>query len=423
MSLLTAYHDRSLAVLASDDRASVQAGNGKGWKALPGSFPKFTVCGLLLLGAVGRNDLTTRLMRGTERLVAEHSLGLREVRAQMPGILRMMWERRNSGLAAASDKLHVALLGFDSAENRIRSFVWLSDDHFEPVETTDRPEHVFFSLGAFQVEDERALVAFSDRIGREGSQKGAPWVAGQLRDAIDGLHRRYTTIGRPAFFAAIDRNGLVPLPAEFELPPARIVAVPDAPSIATAGRLYVGSIQTPRAGAPDTIGNEDGGSGAQSGMLNTLWFLQSNVATGGNGTITNAGNANDGDLTTFAQLSATGNGSTSNAAGFVLSAPPGITRRYTSATLKIRRAITANNLLPASGIAYQMAATLGSSTITTESAICGAGPVALSTLSFPLPLNANLSQASISFQILLFTGPTSGTITVKIYEAWLEIFE
>src|SRR5215472_13060124 len=38
------------------------------------------------------------------------------------------------------------------------------------------------------------------------------------------------------------------------------------------GFLFVGSIRTPVAGGPPTIGNNDGGAGAQVGMANKLYF-------------------------------------------------------------------------------------------------------------------------------------------------------
>jgi hypothetical protein len=54
-----------------------------------------------------------------------------------------------------------------------------------------------------------------------------------------------------------------------------------------AGRFFVGSITTPLAGAIDTIGNNDGGTGAQSGAtLAVLSTAQSPAGTGGYGSLT-----------------------------------------------------------------------------------------------------------------------------------------
>src|SRR5437879_3677024 len=73
------------------------------------------------------------------------------------------------------------------------------------------------------------------------------------------------------------------------------------------GRFYVGSITTPVAGGIDTVGNNDGGTGAQSGQL--YWLSPSLRADDSTDPISwyPAGNGEtDGDITTYANLQIAG---------------------------------------------------------------------------------------------------------------------
>lgn len=71
------------------------------------------------------------------------------------------------------------------------------------------------------------------------------------------------------------------------------------------GRIFVGSIRTPKDGAPDTVGNNDGGVAAQFGGE----AEHTAVAVTTSGTTSNPNNAIDGDWGTFGQAggSTTGN--------------------------------------------------------------------------------------------------------------------
>jgi hypothetical protein len=122
-------------------------------------------------------------------------------------------------------------------------------------------------------------------------------------------------------------------------------------AIEAAGRLFVGSIFTPPAGAPDTIGNGDGGSGAQSGIITQLSFQNiAFTATGtnpGQASVSNLSSANDGNFTDYATLSVAASGASAISIGNVKwSSPPPMNQRFSSVSVTIYYKITANNGAP-----------------------------------------------------------------------------
>lgn len=191
--------------------------------------------------------------------------------------------------------------------------------------------------------------------------------------------------------------------------------------------MFVGSILTPVTGAPDTAGNNDGGSGAQFGQTNVLMMsLNTQTVISGTGTFTNKDFVVDGDLTSFGELSVSGNG-TLNDAQFGLSGPPGLTRRYSAATLYVRAAIPTNNLTPAASspgpvlIAFYPG---GPSTGTVMLSVTqGGGPVALTTYSLALPQGINPSQVVVICQIVADAFRTAGQLTLDVYDARIEAIE
>src|SRR5215469_10110967 len=111
-------------------------------------------------------------------------------------------------------------------------------------------------------------------------------------------------------------------------------------ALAASGRFYIGSIRTPRAGAPPTIGAGDGGTGAQSGMLNVLNFSTVTQSAGAApNVVNNISNFCDGDIFSFASIVCT-------ATGLVEVSAKGAStqkRRFTSLTLKVLYSVTVNN--------------------------------------------------------------------------------
>ncbi len=75
-------------------------------------------------------------------------------------------------------------------------------------------------------------------------------------------------------------------------------------AIDATGRFFVGSIKVPASGAADTVGNNDGGSGAQWGQQVSHSPLT--AAFAGDGTTTNVDNGNDDDWGTFGEKDVVG---------------------------------------------------------------------------------------------------------------------
>jgi hypothetical protein len=192
-------------------------------------------------------------------------------------------------------------------------------------------------------------------------------------------------------------------------------------------RFFVGSIQTPRAGAPDTTGNNDGGNGSQGGMLNII-TPSSTAATvsNGNHTITNPNFALDGDMTSFANLSITTSGSGGDAIAFRCSAPPSILRHYSSVTVKVRMRCLTNNLTGGSQIVLLQVFENKSGGFYSEPLNLGPGATqSLTTFSVSVPTNISLSNVIVEVDVQdSGANSTPGqVVTVDIAEIWIEAIE
>ncbi len=342
MSLLLAYHDSKRAVVCSDDRGIRfnQAGQAE---PVAERIPKFVQAGDFIFASLGRSDVAATLLRGTALMIAaQPQVTIASLGEILPGILKEAFSRRprrdvsNVPLGVESDGIETALLGFDHDSGRVRAFICASVDDFAPVETTADPYARIFALGAYGPDDHPLLLRLTERM-KVAAKMHIPWIASELRTTAGEMHRRYpVAVGQPSYFAALDANGFVSLPENFPPLPSPVPELHHAVHLVTtnkeqalnaAGQFFLGSIMTPRAGAPDTIGNNDGGSGAQSGQLNIL--LMSASATNGlggsgilgNGAVTNLPNSVDGDLTTKGTLTVTGNGAGNEAIGAALGSP------------------------------------------------------------------------------------------------------
>lgn len=201
--------------------------------------------------------------------------------------------------------------------------------------------------------------------------------------------------------------------------------------LGNAGRLFIGSILTPLAGASDTTGNNDGGGGANIGNVNVYYPGQTpfgTVSLFGNGSVTNPTFAYDaGDLTNFAQLQITGNGSL-NEADMYLAGPPGIVRNYSGLTLVVTMEVPTNTLPGVTGVWEAFYGTNGFSSagniiapninIATGSGIT----LAKTTYRISLPLSINPALFSLRFVVTTGSG-ASGTLTMKVYDVHLEAAE
>lgn len=197
------------------------------------------------------------------------------------------------------------------------------------------------------------------------------------------------------------------------------------------GVFFLGSCVTPRPGAPDTIGNNDGGGGAENGGADI--FLMSSAAdrplgpnSTGNGIINNPENLFDNDLTTFAELVATADGGT-NRASVWMSGPPGLqVGRYSSLKLKIRAEGSCSYSPPAGGgsgtdasIWYGAQGLNNGAAIGVFTVINGGGPV-LQTFEFDLPRDINPAQLVVNAYVDVIGDTGGGTMRMKIYGAWIE---
>lgn len=187
--------------------------------------------------------------------------------------------------------------------------------------------------------------------------------------------------------------------------------------------LFVGSITTPRAGAPDTTGNGDGGSGAQFGMVTIIGFTEESAARVqvGNGSVVNPWNMVDGDPTSSGTLNVSGNGAL-NKAAVTLHPSAGVSQRYTAATLNLNLAVPTNSLAGGSdptvvSVSYSLLYDQG--TFTGIFSLAPGVTAARQTVSVSLPPNINLSQVTLSIQAACVT-ETSGSLQVVVYEATIE---
>jgi hypothetical protein len=185
-----------------------------------------------------------------------------------------------------------------------------------------------------------------------------------------------------------------------------------------AGRFFIGSIVTPAATAPNTIGNSDGGVGAQSGQTAVFLFGAATASgVSGQGSVTGANNAIDGNLTSFATVAISSAGSAASNAALILSAASPSSAPWSSLTLFVRSAVTANtdtNLTPAS-MDYSLDGGVNFINIYT---VAASTTRALTTDSITLPLNQNLALLRVQSSVSRNTG-FAQVVTVHVHEAWV----
>lgn len=193
-----------------------------------------------------------------------------------------------------------------------------------------------------------------------------------------------------------------------------------------AGRFFVGSITTPRAGAPDTTGNGDGGASAQLGLVDRLSMSQNEIMGQlGDGAVANPYSAIDGNQTTYAAITASGAGG--GTAYLVLSGPPGINRAYSSGVLFVDAAIPVNSWLSIPhfgtiGIGYSLDGGQTENIIPAFSPGTGV-TVARQTVQIVLPAGQNLSLVQVqagSSNLGQLGHSLTGAGEVDVYEVWIE---
>jgi hypothetical protein len=190
-------------------------------------------------------------------------------------------------------------------------------------------------------------------------------------------------------------------------------------ALASAGRFFVGSIYTPAAGSPDTVGNNDGGSGAQIG---DTWIMQPTIYSVANGVWLPVGINSTGTHDGFSYAAVDGDGSTSGTA-INLSAGdliitfagwPAFTNRWKSLKLFVKSSgSTTNNAGNSLTVAYS------TDSFSTSTTIWTIGANATHTVSLDsASLATTIPAGNIQVQFTLHVA--AGSTTANIYEVWLE---
>jgi hypothetical protein len=424
MSVITLFHDRTRALAACDDRGT----DGQTKERLPGRICKIAIAGSLLVGAVGRNDLCQRLRGGLEKMLRDHPMTITSAAGMLPKLLQRMWAERPAFHGEPEgDRLDTMITGFDASQDRIRNFVFQSLNGFQQIETTADANNRTVVLGAFDARSEsEELLEFTRTVGRGEKETG--WILKKQRQLIDGLSRMHSSIGRGSYFAGIDRSGQMTLPAEFPGPPIETASAKQVQhALAEAGRFYVGSITTPMAGQPDTVGNADGGAAAQMGITTVLNFSTATIhSVTGTGSITNPQQAIDSDPTTYAAIDFTADGTNGNYAELDLASLPGVAQQYSSANLVIDVAVPTNTVAPADSLYVMGWFELRSRDPYVYSPTTNLGNFffvhpgytqARQTVTLALPLGLNLSQLFLEFYTLVTSTQVSGSCEVRIHDA------
>jgi hypothetical protein len=227
MSQVIAYHDKKLAIVCADDQVSDLAlgqriGGAPKFVILP-SGPIFCASGRAsvsekLLWIVRRVDTQEGLIsKGHERLNGK----FQEWPPFLEYLLRQQWAQRQPAPAIPEDKDNLAamLLGFDPEEDRVRVFYWFSKNDFQTFEASANPLSRILCDGFWTPEEDGADLQELTNLMTVADNKGPGWIAAQLRRTFNLIRQRHiAVIGLPIHFGAIDRHGIVSLPAEFPAP-------------------------------------------------------------------------------------------------------------------------------------------------------------------------------------------------------------
>jgi hypothetical protein len=185
------------------------------------------------------------------------------------------------------------------------------------------------------------------------------------------------------------------------------------------GRFFIGSIVTPAATAPNTVGNNDGGVGAQAGQTSVFLFgASASAGVSGQGSVTGATNAIDGNLTTHATLQITAAGSAASGATLNLTTASPTSAPWSSLTLNILSAVPTNGVTPGANIAKLQYSLDGGNSFTSVYSLGASTTRALTTDSISLPLNQNLALVQIQASLQRNNGFPQA-VELDLYEAWV----
>lgn len=187
------------------------------------------------------------------------------------------------------------------------------------------------------------------------------------------------------------------------------------------GRIFLGSIWTPAAGAADTVGNNDGGVGAQYALSRRAYFPDYATAVTGNGAVADPELAVDLIMTTAASLSLTGNSGANSASirtkGLTAALEPPVKDRKAWVIFEIP-----TNTLNGTGNVWSLYYSVQGDTGYVLWDSGGAGVTkARTTYSLNIP-QYKLSDIRVRLDVMAGASQTTGTITAKLYESWVEVF-
>lgn len=201
-------------------------------------------------------------------------------------------------------------------------------------------------------------------------------------------------------------------------------------AIQGAGRFFLGSIMTPVAGGPDTVGNNDGGVGAQYGSTAVFLFgatanTGTNAVVGGVltgiATVNTPQNAIDGSLATFAELAINNKSTVAAEATLTLSAASPTSAPWSSLTLYVLSAVPVNTVNPGgstASVSYFPNGSVGAGGGVTIFAVSNGATRPLTMDAIALPVNTNLALINILADVFRNNG-TNQTVKLDIYGAWI----
>jgi hypothetical protein len=166
---------------------------------------------------------------------------------------------------------------------------------------------------------------------------------------------------------------------------------------------------TPAATAPNTVGNNDGGVGAQSGFAGVFLY---GLTTNAGGTASNPNNAIDGNLVDYAEILIGGSGAVNQS--LTLSQCPASAQTWSSLTLNVLSAVPTNGAHCTVTLAYSID---GGTSYTNIFSITGSTR-AKTTDTVSLAVNQNPALVLVKITVAKTTG-NSDVAQANLYEAWI----
>lgn len=197
-------------------------------------------------------------------------------------------------------------------------------------------------------------------------------------------------------------------------------------AIDAAGRFFVGSIYTPAPGFPQNAGNNDGGAGAQIGMVSNIAFTSAtSTVVGGSPTVTNLANALDNDPSTYAEITCNA-GTPNDSVTLTFAQPVGIARNYSQLIFRVTYELITNTVSPQTGAniinsAYYSVDISHLSTLFSVPDTSSTGTI--TDVSQPDQPFLYPQKELININISVPNSATAGQVKVRIYGVFIESVE